>query len=445
MLTHKLKPTALRVVVCSERNNFMTESTSAKPGFFGWINVLLLFVIYMAAFGMVYYGFSVIFSNMVTSLGWNRGTASIAQTLCGMLMGFLAPAVAFSIQKYGPKKTLIFGFITTLPALLLMGTVMSQIWLWTLLWGIVVPIGLAFGGGVTLQTILVYWFNFKRGTAMGIVMTGAAVGGFAAQPFYSWLMAHTNSWRSGWLVGAVFIVVGMICSLFVVDKPEDVGQYPDGLSPDKVKAAAEQNTGKTKIHKAADMWGVKEAFKTWTLRFYVILSAAYFMAISFIATHGILDFMDRGFSEMNAPLIFSMVLIGSAVIRFPIGMLGDKIEPRRIINASFGIMMIMLFLIWKNQSIEMIMVAGFVFGACYGTDLIMFPTMLGNYYGPDAFAGINGVMGPLIAVFGGIMPVAAGYIFESVGSYDPVYIFLICLMLMSFVISFFIKPPVKNA
>ena len=419
----------------------MTESATAKPGFFGWTNVLLSFVIYMAAFGMVYYGFSVIFPMMIKSLEWNRGTASIAHTLSGMLMGLLSPAVAYSVQKFGPKKTLRTGFIIMLAGLLFMGTIMSQMWLWTVLWGIIVPIGFAFGGSLALQTILMYWFNFKRGTAMGIVMTGAAIGGFAAQPFYSWLMAYTDTWRSGWLAGSAFVLLGLICTLFLVNKPEDIGQYPDGLSPDEIKAASDRNTGKMKIHKTGDIWGVKEALKTRTFWFYVFLSSAYLMALTFIASHGILDFLDRGFSEMKAPLIFSMVLLGSAIIRFPVGMLGDKIEPRHIINASFGIMTIMLFLIWKNQSIEMIMVAGFVFGACYGTNLIMFPTLLGNYYGPDAFAGINGVMGPLFVIFTAFLPVCSGYIFESIGNYDPVYIFLVCLLVISFGISFFMKPP----
>ena len=423
----------------------MPESTTVKPGFFGWINVSLLFVIYLAAFGMVYYGFSVIFPMMIKTLDWNRGTASIAHTLCGILMGLLGPAVAYSIGKFGPKKTLIFGLIIMLVGLLFMGTIMSQMWLWILLWGIVVPTGFAFGGALGLQTILMFWFNFKRGTAMGIVMTGAAIGGFVAQPLYSWLMAYTNTWRSGWLFGAGFVLIGLICTIFVVNKPEDIGQYPDGLSPDELKAAAERDIGKVKIHKTGDTWVLKEVLKTRTFWFYVILSASYLMALMFIASHGILDFTDRGFSEMKAPLIFSMVLLGSAVIRFPIGMLGDKIEPRHIINASFGLMTIMLFLIWRNQSIEMIMVAGFVFGACYGTDLIMFPTLLGNYYGPGAFAGINGVLGPLLTVFSGIVPMAAGYIYETIGNYNPVYILLVCLLAVAFGISFFMKPPMKKA
>jgi len=399
----------------------------------------------MAAFGMVYYGYSVIFPMMIKSLEWNRGTASIAQTLSGMLMGLLSPAVAYSVQKIGPKKTLRTGFIIMLVGLLFMGTIMSRMWLWIVLWGIFVPIGFAFGGSLALQTILMYWFHFKRATAMGILMTGAAVGGFVAQPLYSWLMTYTGTWRTGWLCGAAFVLLGLICTLFVVNKPEDIGQHPDGLSPDEVKAAAERNRGKTKIHKTGDTWAVKEALKTRTLWFYITLSSSYLMALTFIASHGILDFLDRGFSEMKAPLIFSMVLLGSALIRFPIGMLGDKIEPRHIINASFGLMMIMLFLIWKNQSIEMIMVAGFVFGACYGTDLIMFPTLLGNYYGPDAFAGINGVMGPLFVIFTAFLPVGSGYIYESIGNYDPVYIFLVCMLVISFGISFFMKPPMKKA
>jgi len=421
----------------------MANGSTIKPGFYGWTNVVLLFVIYMAAFGMVYYGFSVIFPMMIKTLEWNRGTASIAHTINAILMGLAAPAVAISIQKLGPKKTLMFGFVVLLVGMLLMGTVMSKMWQWVVLWGIVVSIGFAFGGALALQTILLFWFNIKRATAMGIVMTGAAIGGFVAQPFYSWLMNVTHTWRSGWLCASVFVLLGLICSLFVINKPQDVGQHMDGLSPEDIERATREGRPKSKIHKTSQVWTIKETLRSRTLWIYIVVVTGHLMALTFIATHGILNFLDRGFSPTQAPMIFSMVLLGSAIIRFPIGMLGDKIEPRHIINASFGIMMVMLFFIWKNQSLAMIMVAGFLFGACYGTQLIMFPTLMGNYYGPEVFAGVVGALSPAFVIFGAVVPVGGGYIFEAAGSYDPAYLFLVCLLVVAFAFSFFLKPPIK--
>ena len=423
----------------------MNDRAISRPGFYGWTNVILLFVIYMAAFGMVYYGFSVIFPMMIKTLEWNRGTASIAHTINAVLMGLVSPAVAYSISRIGCKKTLMFGFSLLLVALLLMGSVMTQMWQWVVLWGIVVSIGFVFGGALPLQTILMFWFNIKRATAMGIVMTGAAIGGFVAQPFYSWLMRETGTWRSGWFCAAIFVLIGLVCTLFVINKPQDIGQHMDGLSPEDLEKAALKGKKKSNIFKTADVWGVKEALKNRVMLVYIVIVTGHLMALTFIATHGILNFLDRGFSEMQAPVIFSMVLLGSACIRFPIGMLGDKIEPRRIIIASFGIMMVMIFFIWKNQSLTMLMVACFLFGACYGTQLIMFPTLMGNYFGPQAFAGIGGMLAPLFVVCGAVVPVGGGYIFEATGSYNAAYLFLVCLLVVAFFVSFLLKPPVKKA
>ena len=422
----------------------MNDAVSAKPGFYGWTNVVLLFIIYMSAFGMVYYGYSVIFPLMIKSLDWNRGTASIAATIMAILMGLFMPIVAVSIQKFGPKKTLTFGFSLLLAGLLIIGTVMTEIWQWTVLYGIVVAAGFTFGGPITIQTALLYWFNIKRATALGIVMTSAAISGFAAMPFYNWLIGVTESWRSGWLCAAGFVFVGLICSLFIIDKPEDIGQHADGLSPEELAKVMQQNEGKkSNIHKTKDLWTVKEAFKTKTIWFFAVMVIGHAMALTFIATHGILSFMDRGFADM-APWIFSAVLLGSASIRIPMGLLGDKIEPLKIIIISFAIMFVMLFIIWKAQNTFLVIPAGFLFGSCYGTQLILFPTLMGNYFGPEAFANINGALAPIFTVFGASVPVGSGYIFEAVGNYSPVYIILLCLLVISFIAAFFMQPPAKG-
>ena len=64
---------------------------SPARSFYGWSNVGLLFVIYLSAMGMVFYGFSVIFPSMVQEMGWGRGEAAFAHTLRALLLGFTAP------------------------------------------------------------------------------------------------------------------------------------------------------------------------------------------------------------------------------------------------------------------------------------------------------------------------------------------------------------------
>jgi hypothetical protein len=82
-----------------------------KYTFYGWKNVIFLFLIFLFAGGFGLGGFSVIFPAMIKTLGWNRGTASIAPALNTLLMGLLIPLVALSINRLGAKKTIIIGIL----------------------------------------------------------------------------------------------------------------------------------------------------------------------------------------------------------------------------------------------------------------------------------------------------------------------------------------------
>jgi MFS family permease len=420
------------------------KSEMQRPGYYGWKNVICLFIIYMFTLGIVFYGFSVIFPVMIKTLEWNRGTASIAHTINALLMGFLAPLAAFSVNKLGTKKTISIGIVVLLIGLVLLGTLVSQLWQWIIAWGIIVSFGFIFCGVMPIQTTLMFWFEKKRATAMGIVMTGGALGGFLAQPFYTWLMELTNTWQVGWLAGAVFAFMALILSFFIISKPEDVGQHTDGLSPDDIKTEQGGIEPSARTYRTPTSWALKEALRTPTVWFIIVVLIGFVMTLWLVTAHGFLHLTDQGFSQMHAASVLSLLILGSGVVRFPGGWLGDRIEPRWIITVALGVTLIMLFGIWKISSFKMMVVAGMVFGMGYGCLIIMIPTLMANYYGPDAFASIQGVVGPIVIIFCATVPVGAGYIFEETGSYDLAFIIMIMVLFISFVVSFFLAPPTKK-
>jgi MFS family permease len=422
----------------------MTDTSVHKPGFYGWKNVALLFVSYLSTLGLAFYGFSVIFPMMIKTLEWNRATASIAHTLNVLLSGLLVPLVALSINKIGIRKTLMTGAGILFVGLLLLGTITSKIWQWIILWGFFVSFGFAFCGGVPIQTLLMHWFSARRATVIGIVMTGAPVGGVLALPFYTWLMQKTQMWQAGWLTGAFFALISMGCFFFLTNKPQDVGQHPDGLNPDDLKFAIDAMGKTTRTFRSESSWELKTALKTPTLWFLAVEIIAFMMALYLITSHGVLHFMDKGFSGMQAASILSFVILGSGLARFPAGWLGDRIEPRWIISTTMGVMLVMLLGLWKLTEFRIVAAAGMVFGFCYGSQLIMFPTLMGNYYGPEAFPAINGVLGPIMIVFAALVPVGAGMIFEKTGTYDLAFIILGFVLVVAFAISFLLSPPQKN-
>jgi MFS family permease len=419
------------------------ETQNKKAGFFGWTNVWLLFFIYMTSTGMVVYGYSVIFPAMIKATEWSRGSASIAHTLNVLLMGLLVPLAAYMLKKIGSRRTIILGNVIMLAGLLLLGTITSSLWQWTVLWGIVVPLALVLCGIFPIQYTVMFWFNVKRATVLGIVMTGAAVGGFIAQPFFTWVMQSSDSWRIGWLTAGIIVILALVCSFFTRSKPEDLGQHPDGLSPEEA-AGAGGGVKAARTYRTSDLWTTREALKTKAVWFLVIVGIAHGMAIITVMAHGVLHFIDSGLTEMQAATVLSVIILGSGAARFPMGWVADRIEPRWIITASLALMMLCLAGIWKTPGMGALMAMGLIFGFGYGAILVMFPAIMGNYFGPDAFAGIIAVLGPSLVVFGAATPVAAGFIADTTGSYDLAFIALIIILIVGTAFSFFMAPPQKK-
>ncbi len=419
------------------------NNTQMQQSFFGWKNVGLLFGVYMFAVGFVYYCFNVIFPEMVTSMNWSRGDASWAQTVHGLLYGVFVPVAAISTNKWGARNTIVTGIIVLIIGCILLGTVTTSITAWILIWGVVMSFGFALGGVIPIQTTIAHWFDNSRATAIGLVMTAAGVGGFIAQPLFTWIMENYGGWQTGWLSASGFALTAILLAVLVVNKPSDKGQHPDGIEHSEESKKAQQ--ANSKIYKTSEFWSLREALRTPTLWLLVLLSIGGVMPLYLLVVHGVLHLTDLEFERMEAASVLSAMLAGSACARFPIGWLGDRMEPRRIMFTLFATSVIALSLIWQAPGMSLLLLAGAMFGAAYGGTLVMIPTMVANYYGAASFASINGFIFPVQIVIGSMVPVTAGYMADVTGNYDVAFIGLIGFTALAAVCALITRPPVKTA
>ena len=416
-----------------------TATTTVSEKFYGWANLRTLFAIYLLVMGMVFYGFNVIFPEMITDMGWSRGDASWAQSIRGILIGLSTPFVALFINRYGAQKSMLFGLSILTVGLFLLGTVTSELWHWIVLWGLLMPLGFAFGGVVPIQTTVSYWFNRKRSMALGLVMTAGGVGGFIAQPFYAWLIAHFGSWQMGWLVAGCCAFAAALCALMIKGKPEEYDQIPDGTREQVAALSPTQSAAKTYQSKVS--WSLADAIRTPALWFILIIVMSQVMPLYMITVHGIFHLRDSGFERMQAASILSFLIAGSAVARFPIGWLGDRLEPRYIIVILHSLMLLAFLMIWQAPSLLMTTIAAPIFGFAFGGGVVMAPSLVANYFGRESFATINGFLLPIQVIFASAVPVGAGYLVDKVGNYDLAFIILSCVIGASVVCAVLAVPP----
>ena len=413
----------------------------AAATFFGWKNLGLLFGVYLFAVGFVYYSFNVIFPEMVRETGWKRGDAAWAQTLHGVLFAAFVPLAAMLTNRLGARATLAIGIGVLIAGCILLGTLTHSLLAWTILWGVVMAFGFALGGVIPIQTTVAQWFSLRRATAIGLVMSAAGLGGFLAQPLFTRVMENFGGWQIGWLAATGFAAIALVLVAWVVNRPEDRGEHPDGIVPGS-EAHARQH-GAAQIHRTQELWTLAQALRTPTLWLLIVLFLGTVMPLYLLVVHGVLHLTDLGYDRMEAASVLSFMLAGSACARFPLGWLGDRVEPRLLLFCLLCAAAIALALIWQAPGMSWLLLAGVLFGAAYGGTLVLVPAVIANYFGAVSFASINGFVFPVQLVIASVIPVGAGYLADRSGSYDTSFIGLTGFAVLAAVCTLWTRPPTR--
>lgn len=422
----------------------MANINSARK-FYGWNNAALLFLIQFGASGFVYFAYSAIFPEMVESMHWNRGSASIAHSLGFLMLGLFYPLTAFLIGRWGVRMTLTAGLLIMLTGLLMVIFWVTEIWQWIMVWGLVIGISFSLTGPICGQTLVIHWFNIRRATVLGIFVTGSAVGGFLAQPVLAGLIDLYGNWQSGWMLSAVVVVVAIILTQFLINRPADIGQFPDNVDPNLLAQRDTQDRATPRTYRSRHNWTLGEVFTSPTIYYMMIIAVTYLGIGTFIITHGALHLQDIGISKLETASLMGIFILGSGVGRIPAGILGDRVELRWLVAGIMGIFWISFTLFSLTEDFVLLAITGFIAGTCYGGKFAVAPAMMSNYFGEESFAKINSTFAPLLLPFVALAPAGAGYIFEAQGSYDMVFLIGSILLGASFIAAILAKPPVHHS
>ena len=423
----------------------MSSPPLRRQKFYGWNNAALLFFIQFAASGFVYFAYAAIFPAMVEDMSWNRGDASIAHSLSFLVLGLSYPLTAWLIGKRGVRFTLTVGLVLMLTSLLMTAFFVTQVWHWILFWGLFMGAANALAGPLCGQTVIINWFNAKRATVLGIILTGSAVGGFFAQPVLIRVMEIFGSWQSGWLVSAVAVVVALLLTQFIVNRPGDIGQHPDNFDPLASRADTHKPAPEPRTYRSEQNWAVREVFQTRAAYFIIVINITYLSIGIFLLTHGALYLSDIGVSKFQTASIVSTFILGSGLGRIPAGWLGDRFELRWLMAAMMAAKLLAFIMLWALTSLIGLGFAAFLLGLCYGGFFALSGALTSNFFGQESFAKINSAFAPLLLAFVATAPAGAGYIFDIFGSYDLAFLIGSILLGLSLIAAICLTPPEHKA
>lgn len=400
-----------------------------KKIFYGWWIVLACFLIGLYVGGTVVFGFTAFFEPIRKEFGWSYTQVSFAASLRGLEMGIFSPVLGFLVDRFGPRKLMLWGTITIGFGLILLSLTHSLAMFYAAF------LLLAFGAGgcasVVTMTAVANWFRRKIGLTLGVMSSGLGAGGLMVMLIVG--LIDLYGWRSTLVIlGVGMWALGIPLSLIVRHRPEHYGYSPDG------EASRPQLEGHNTQDKGVEIT-LRQALKMRSFLYLNITEFIRFMALMAVFTHVMPYLASVGMPRPTAGLVAGALPLISIIGRFGLGWLGDVFDKRYVLATATGLISIGLLAFSSVQVGWAIVPFLLLFPLGHGGSMVQRGSILREYFGRDSFGKMMGIMMGS-GSFGGIIgPTLAGWVFDTLGSYRSIWLFLCGLTALATVLVLRIK------
>src|SRR5499425_1299141 len=240
----------------------MTERMNDRKIFYGWWVVGAFSVTTFMSTG-VRHAVGPLLKPIVADLGLDRASFSAVIALSLFLYGVFMPLAGMALDRFSVRVVTTLGTLLHVFSLVLTAMV-HNLWQFAVVYGVLVPLGLAGTGPVIASGVVARWFSKRRGTALSLLGSASMTGMSLLVPGITWLIL-TSGWRFAYVViaGAALALILPLCLLVLRDSPESVGLTPDGapLKPGATAPPVERVTATEALQTLA-FWQLAGSFFT---------------------------------------------------------------------------------------------------------------------------------------------------------------------------------------
>lgn len=381
-----------------------------------WIVVAATFVVLFTVNGTVA-TYGVFITPIEADFGWSRTTVSLTFTIYLLATAVAAPITGNLIDTYGPRRTIpVFVTLVALPLLAL--SAISSVAHLYLLYAVI-------GGAVTglalshFSSIITKWFSTRTLLASGIALSGFSIGRLVFNPVAAELILAYD-WRTAYLGFGLLAFVAVPVAYFLIRNPES--------------ASAENDGSRADVSEALPSMAVPEALTSVSLWLLVItFFICGFTTVGLMTTHFVPYLVSIGFAEsvaaQGAGVMGGMTVFGL----IGAGAIGDRFsERKRPLLAS-------IYLLRGVTLLALLAVASvlgmFAFAAVYGFfTLCTVPLHAGitaERFGSANLTTLIGIQFAGHQLGGATAALAAGWIFDAMGSYRLAHLVGVGLLLLA--------------
>jgi MFS family permease len=351
-------------------------------------------------------------------MGWSRTALTGAYSVGLLVSALAAPLAGRWLDRHGPRGLMSLGSAVGAVLLLVWASV-EDLWVFYLVWA-----GIGFAMAATLYepafAVLAKWFERRRAQALLLVTLAGGLASTIFLPLSAWLVGE-QGWR-----GALFVLAAILALLTIVPhalilrrRPADLGLLPDGVepanSPQEETAQAAQVPSEEL--KSVSLGAALRGSAFW------LLAAAFFLGTlsqAAVYVHLIPYLAERGYGLGSAATLTGLIgasqVLGRVVVTFLEGRL-----PRDAVTAGvFALQAVALIVLIQSRSAVGVLIFVLPFGAASGAVTLARATAVAEFYGPDHYGSIGGVVGMFVTGARTLAPVGAGVMSAALGGYAPV-------------------------
>ena len=386
--------------------------------YYGWAIAGTLAVTETVSWGVLYYAFTVFLVPMQEELGWSRTAMTGAYSLGLLVSGLAAPLVGRCLDRHGPRGLMTIGS-TAGAALLLFWASVEDLLVFYLVW---VSIGLAMAATLyePAFAVLAKWFERSRARALLLVTLAGGLASTIFLPLSAWLV-EAQGWR-----GALFDLAAILALLTILPhalvlrrRPEDLGLLPDGVEPTR---SPREETARAPNEPAAELRSVPLDAALRGPAFWLLAGALSLGTLSQAAmyVHLIPYLAEKGYGLGLAATLTGFIGASQVLGRVVLTFLEDRLPRDAMMAGIFALQaaaLVVLIGSWNPLGVLMFVLP---FGAASGAVTISRALAVADFYGPEHYGSIGGVVGMFVIGARTLAPVGAGAMSVALGDYTPV-------------------------
>lgn len=379
-----------------------------------------------------------------------RSTIGLGASFTVLAMGVVAPFVGRWLDGGRARTMMAAGAFTSAVGLLLLARA-EALWQASIAYVGFVCIGSALFGSVPSMALATNWYARRRGLALGFTVAGATLSSYLA-PASAQALIDAFGWRTAVAVfGAWTLLIAVpLFGFFVIGRPEDAGQRPDGDVDAPEAPGAQRIAASTTPAGAAPAPLAAGARETRELardpRLWLLALGFGLVMTSPVVLMGLLvEFgKDLGFSAQQAAAFFGAMVPFSLLGKVVVGGLADVAPLKPSIVAIVVVNMLVWAIFWLEPSYPVFLATGALYGIGIGGAAPVHGVATARCFGRANFGRANGLGAmagiPLLAAASALSHLLEG----ATGSYATGFLVQIGLIAVGGILLSFVRFPSRE-